>query len=266
MFLLCRLTVIACYHTVIWTKRPTWAYFNCVRTTEALFVTILLSMILGPSLLFAQGPHKTPNIESLTQELEGKGPDDVRALIVRRFGPPARDVGSGIQIEQWDVDGGILTLHPLQGPTFTKGGVLTHLMRTTNPAALCLFGSYEMDTGPEGHPSMFYYFGDLSLSFDHYKFTDSGSNLDHRSRQKSNFFMLHPDGLVEVKYASGVSAGTRLEDLSNGSPVAMVRFSAPNGPFSATYRIVANRSSMSLAFQGKGMPFQLTKGWVNYWR
>lgn len=113
---------------------------------------------------------------------------------------------------------------------------------------------------------MLYYVGDVSLSADHYEFTDSGSNLDHRNKQKNNFFMLHPDGLVEVKYVSGVNPETRLEDLPDGSPVATVRFSAQNGRVSATYRMVANRSSMSLAFQGKGMPFHLKKGWVNYWR
>jgi hypothetical protein len=237
-----------------------------MRATGVLFITMLLSMILAASLLFAQGPHKTPNIESLTQEVQGKGPEEVRALIVRRFGPPAREVGSGLQIEEWDVDGGILTFHPLQGPTFQKGGVLTRLIRTTNPAAVCLFGSYEMVTEPEGHLAMLYWIGDVSLSADHYRFTDSGSNLDHRDKQKNNFFMLHPEGLVEVKYASGVSAETRMEDLPDGSPVATVTFSAPNGRISATYRIVANRSSMSLAFQGKGMPFQMKKSWVNYWR
>jgi hypothetical protein len=121
-----------------------------MRATGVLFITILLSVVLAATLLFAQGAHKTPNIESLTQEVQGKGPEEVRALIVRRFGPPAREVGSGLQIEQWDVDGGTLTFHPLQGPSFNKSGVLTRLIRTTNPAALCLFGSYEMDTEPEG--------------------------------------------------------------------------------------------------------------------
>jgi hypothetical protein len=236
-----------------------------MRAIGVLFMTILLSVVLAATLLFAQGAHKTPNIKSLTQEVQGKGAEEVRALIVRRFGPPAREVGSGLQIEQWDVDGGILTFHPLQGPTFNQGGVLTRLIRTTNPAALCLFGSYEMDTEPEGHPAMLYYIGDVSLSADHYKFKDSGSNLDHRNKQKNNFFTLHPDGLVEVKFASGVSAESRLEALPDDSPVATVTFSAPDRRFSATYRIVANRSSMSLAFQGKG-PFQLKKGWVNYWR
>ena len=237
-----------------------------MKATVISVITILFSMMLGSALLFAQAPHKTPNIDSLTQEVQGKGPEDVRALIVRRFGPPAREVGSGVQIEQWDVDGGVLTFHPGTGPTFQKSGVLVRLMRTTNPAALCLFGGYEMDTGPEGRLAMFYYLGDLSLSADHYRFTDSGNNLDHRNKQKNNFFMLHPEGLVEVEYASGVSAETRLEDLPDGGPVAAVTFSTPDRRFSTTYRIVANRPSMSLAFQGKGMTFQLRKGWVNYWR
>jgi hypothetical protein len=237
-----------------------------MRTIGFLFISILLSLTLTDSLLIAQGRQGTPSIESLTKELQEKGPEEVRALIVRRFGPPVRNVGSGLQIEQWDVDGGILTFHPPQGPTFKKGGRLTRLIHTTNPAALCLFGSYEMVTQKEGRPAMLYYLGDLSLSADHYRFTDSRSNLDHRSMQKTNFFMLNPDGTVEVRYASGVRPETRLEDLPDGSPVATVTFVTPTRRSNKTYRIIANRTSMELAFQGEETSFKLTRGWVNYWR
>jgi hypothetical protein len=230
--------------------------------------SIAMVTLLAAGLLCLGSPKpQTPNVETLKAEIQGKKPDEVRALIIRRFGPPAREVGSGFQIEQWDVDGGVLTFHPLTGPTFSKGGVQTRLIRTTNRAELCLFGSYEMTTLPEGPNGMEYWLGDVSLATDsRYRFTDSGNNLDHRDGQRDNFFMLHPHGSAQVNYASGVSPKTRLEDLPDGSLVATVRFTAPDRRSSAVYRIVAYRTSMSLVFEGEALPFRMEKEWVNYWR
>jgi hypothetical protein len=205
-------------------------------------------------------------LRPLIQQVQGKDPGQVRDVIVRQLGPPARDIGSGFQIEQWDVDGGVLTFHTLQGPTFLKHGVLTHLIRTNNPPALCLFGRYEMVTASESQYRMKYWLGNVFLSDDCYNYTDSCDNLDHRQKQSNNFFMLHPKGLVQVKYSSGVTPETRLEDLPDDSLVAIVTFATPDRRVSKTYRIVTNRTSMSLAFEGDGMQFQMTKGWVNYWR
>ena len=222
---------------------------------------------LAGSLVYSAAAQGGREIASLTREIQGKTPDQVRALIVQRFGPPARDVGSGFQIEQWDVAGGVLTFHPLSGPTFEKNGVRTRLLRTTNPAALCLFGSYEMVTQPEAPYGLRYYLGDVFLSADRYKFTDSRSNEDHRKTQANNFFMLHPEGLARVEYSPGVTPTTRLEDLPDNSSVATVTFVTPDGRFRETYRIVANRTSMSLSLslEGKEGAFQVTRGWVNYW-
>lgn len=55
--------------------------------------------------------------------------EEVRALTVRRFGPPAREVGSGIQMNNRMWDGGILTFHPFQGPTFQNGRQRSALTR-----------------------------------------------------------------------------------------------------------------------------------------
>jgi len=106
-------------------------------------------------------------IDSLAREVQGKKPDEVRALIVGRLGQPTRDIGSGISIDQWDVAGGQLTFHPGTGPTFKKDGKIRWLIRTTNPAATCLFGSYQMTTIPDpaNHGNCFWT-GDLSLRAD----------------------------------------------------------------------------------------------------
>lgn len=226
---------------------------------------LLMVAALAGSLVYSAAAQGGPEIDSLTREMQGKTPDQIRALIVQRFGAPARDVGSGLQIEQWDVAGGVLTFHPIQGPTFEKDGVRTRLLRTTNPAALCLFGSYEMVTQPEGPYGLRYYLGNIVLSADRYRFIDSRSNEDHRKQQANNFFMLHPEGLARVKYSPGVTPATRLEDLPDNSSVGTVSFVTPDGRQRKTYRIVANRTSMSLSLEGKEEAFQVTKGWVNYW-
>jgi hypothetical protein len=224
--------------------------------------------VLAASLLsFAAQTPQAPNIEALTREVQGKGPGEVRALIVGRLGPPARDIGSGLSIEQWDVDGGVLTFHPLRGPTFEKGGLRTRLIRTTNRAAVCLFGSYQMSTLPEGPHGNTRWLGQVSLSADStYRYTRGHQDLEPRDRQSDNFFMLHPNGSAQVKYASGVGPESRLEDLPDGSPVATVTFVAGDRRFSKAYRIVAYRTSMFLVFEGEAIPFRLQRAWVQYWR
>ncbi len=76
---------------------------------------------------------------SFGKTLQGKSPDDIHTAIVDRVGPPTRHVGSGLRIDQWEIVGGVLTFHPLQGPSFTKDKVLTRLLTTNNPFADCLF-------------------------------------------------------------------------------------------------------------------------------
>jgi hypothetical protein len=226
-------------------------------------VAVALAANVFPVYVAAQG---VPDIEALIPQVQGKDASQVRALLIRQFGPPSRDIGSGLQIEQWDVDGGVLTFHPLQGPTFQKQGVRTRLIRTHNPASLCLLGSYEMVTASQSQHGMKYWLGDVVLSGDSYNYTDSHDNLDHREKQRDNFFMLHPKGLVQVKYASGITPETLLEDLPDDSLVATVTFAAPDRRVSKTYRILSNRTSMYLAFEGDEMQFRMTRGWANYWR
>ncbi len=72
-------------------------------------------------------------------------------MISKRLGPPQRDNGSGVRIEQWDVSGGVLTFHPYTGPTFfnRKAQKFFRLLRTTNPVHANLLQSYEMTTLPD---------------------------------------------------------------------------------------------------------------------
>ena len=114
---------------------------------------------------------------------------------------------------------------------------------------------------------MSYWLGNVSLvANSRYKYTDGRSNLDHRAEQRENFFILHPNGSVQITYAPGVTPETRLEDLPDGTTVATVTVAGQDGRSSHAYRIVAYRTSMSLAFEAEAMSFRLRKGWVNYWR
>lgn len=215
----------------------------------------------------AKNEPQAGEIDALTREIQGQEPDEVRAAVVRRFGQPARDIGSGLSIEQWDVAGGVLTFHPGTGPTFAKGGQTTRLMRTTNPAGDCLVGSYEMTTLPDpaNHGNCFW-LGNVALTpKGRYRYT-GGVSTSTRPGQEDNFFMHHPEGMARVEYAAGVTSQTRLEDLPDGTRVATVTF-VGDGEASKSYAIVASRSSMRLAFESpEPLVFRMDKGWVNYWR
>jgi hypothetical protein len=234
---------------------------------NALKAALLLAAIafLIP-LCVAAVPLNAPNIEALIPDVHDKRPNEVRALIVRRLGPPVRDVGSGLRIEQWDVDGGVLTFHPLVGPSFEKDGVHMRLVRTTNRAAACLFGTYEMTTLPEGPHGLRYWIGNVSLRASRYEYIGTRQNLDHRTGQTDNFFMLHPRGSVRIAWTSGATPDTRLEELADGTCVATATFVPRDNQGNSVYRIVAYRSSMTLAFEREAMSFQMDRGWVNYWR
>src|SRR3954462_14306509 len=238
-------------------------------TVNGVVVTafVISTLVLPRVEQTATPSSQSPAIEALIAEIQGKQSEQVRALIVARFGPPARDLGSGLRIDQWDVDGGALTFNPVDGVTFEKRGERTRLIRTSNLAASCLFGNYEMVTLPNGRDGMRYWLGSVSLAANsRYKYTESDQSLNRRAEQRDNFFILHPNGSAQITYAVGVTPETRLEDLPDGTSVATVTFVSEGVGASRAYRIVADRTSMSLAFQGEAMSFRLTRGWLNYWR
>jgi hypothetical protein len=208
-------------------------------------------------------------IESLTEEIQGKSPDEVVAVLLARLGPPPRDIPSGARIEKWDVEGGVLTFHSIDGVTFEKAGTRTRLIRTNNPVETCLFGSYEMlAPRPEGPYQMSYWLGNVVLQSDsHYRYKDAGQYRDQRSSQASNFFLRHAEGFVQVEYAPGISPRTRLEDMADGALVARATFKATDGKAIKAYRIVTRNETMRLEFESdEPMTFQLWTGWANKWR
>ena len=135
----------------------------------------------------------------------------------QQFGPAARDVGSGLSIHQWDVESGVLTYSGGLASFQTKGGKSVWLTATVNKALPALTANtFEMTTMPE--PQMKYWLGNLHLKPNStYEFVDSGQSLDHRTGHTLNFFMKHPNGRFETRFAPGCTGDTVLEDLTDGT-------------------------------------------------
>ena len=200
------------------------------------------------------------SLQSLAKEIQGQNGDIERA-ITSRFGS-GRDVGSGVRIELWQIDPGVLT-YSRGLVSFRAHGETVWLTRTINKATPTLMsGTFEMYTPPE--PQMKYWLGNLSLMPESaFKFVDSGQNLDHRAHQTENFFMKHPTGHIKVQFAPGCSSDTILERLSDGTLLCTLTFSAEDGSARTIYDVVAYPSERRLAFSVKKRPsnFLLEKGW-----
>ena len=227
-----------------------------------LFTSALLLMIL----LGCSQNAPSSDIDKFAATLQGKSPEQIRDLIEKKYGSPDRNIGSGLVIDQWDIAGGTLTFHPLAGPSFDNGKKVVRLMETTNLLKDCLFGSYEMYTLPDPniHGNQFW-IGNVSMTDSKYEFTDSNSNLDHRSGQKSNYFINHPSGTVRVNYSQNINSDTKLEDLADNHLVATIEFSSTDGVSHSKFDILVNSTDMRLVFESNKIPFEMNKGWSSYW-
>jgi hypothetical protein len=210
-------------------------------------------------------------IITLTRDIQGKEPDKIRELIIERFGPAQRDIGSGRRIEQWEIYDGVLTFSLGNGPTFfdpkTKKSI--RLLRTTNPVRSSLLRGYEMYTLPDpaNHGTCFW-LGNVKFAADlTYEFTDSGENRDHRSAQKENFFMLRPAGKVEVRYVAPIMPDTLLESVPEGAKIANLVFTSSDGKHEATFSITSSEQLRCLRFGAdKPLSFRMDTGWKSFWR
>jgi hypothetical protein len=204
-------------------------------------------------------------IERFQGKVASMNAQAVPAQAIAEFGRPSRDIGSGLSIPQWDVAGGVLTVHPLTGPTFqTADGHRLWLMPTSNPAQDNLLQNFEMTTPPDpkNHGDRFW-FGNVRITTDgEYRYTDSGTNLGDRGDQSNNFFIKHPEGRVQIDYAAGVAAHSRLEEVGERQ-IASLRFIPRDGgpPFECKVASSARSRSLSIAASS----FELTARWLNYW-
>lgn len=203
-------------------------------------------------------------IVSLAKQFGGKSPDEVRELIVRQFGPHHRDTGSGLSIPQWDVFGGVLTFHPLGGPSFFDPGTkkVTGLVPTHNTVRENLLRSYEMSSRDD-HRGQQHWLGSLEFpSPTTYRFTKSPLSANAK-----NFFTKYPTGTVVANLARGVADETLLESLEGDVPIAKLIFTSADGQKKAAFSIVSSEQSRSLKFVApKNNDFEMNKGWENFWK
>ena len=151
-------------------------------------------------------------------------PERVRAAIISRLGPPQRNVGSGLRIEQWDIAGGALTFHPYRGPTFSdpKTKKTLYLLPTANPVQVNLLQTYDMTTLPDptNHRTRFW-IGTLKIGTDQtYQFVESFQHIHEPRLHTETFFLRHPMGKVAIRYANSISSGTLLETMPEAFPLA----------------------------------------------
>jgi len=198
--------------------------------------------------------HTPTSIQMLAKEIQGKKEDEVSATIVKRFGPAARSIGSGIISPQWDVESGVLDYREGLVSFRAKGSKVVWLTATINKALLALTTDlFEMTTMPETQTK--YWLGDLRLKPDStYEFVDSGQSLDHRTGQKQNFFMTHPGGRFETHFAPGCTGDTALEDLADGTFLCSLTFLSTSGGPQVTYDIIVYPNERRLAFSTKRRP------------
>jgi hypothetical protein len=181
-----------------------------------------------------------------------------------RFGPPARDTGSGITRLQWDFDAGVLTVtDPESNPTFrfANGHTIT-LLPTRNEAKENILQRFEMTTLPDptNHGTRFW-IGNVHLGSDlSYRFVDSGSNHRDRGDQSANFFIRHPAGRLEITWCSGSSERALLEELGERK-IARLRFVAADGGARFDCDVVSSPESASLSMEAS--TFEMQARWLH---
>ena len=230
-------------------------------------VAVVLSIMAVLSLIpvaFITSKQELPQvIRDLTSKIQGQPLDTVRAIIIQRFGPAQREVGSGYQIEEWDIMGGVLTFHPVFGPDYASEGKDIWLLKTTNPVGENLIGSYELVSNEirfrDSHDEL----GDLQIRANMtYQFVDNGAIQDETKSERNNFFILHPTGRVQIRYVGKTTSQTLLETLPNHAKIAEVLFVSSDRRYQAKFDIVNDSEQRELVFSSaQSMAFEMNKSW-----
>jgi hypothetical protein len=203
-------------------------------------------------------------VEQFKAQIADMDAHQVLEAAVAQFGKASRNVGSGLSIPQWDIAGGVLTVHPLVGPTFRKAGRTTWLIPTSNPAQENLLQDFEMTTlpDPKNHGTQFW-IGTVRITREGtYRFVDGGSNHRDRGDQSSNFFMTHTEGRVEIVWDHGVHAQSHLESLGQRQ-IARLRFTSKDGDARLECGVSSSAESRRLSIIASS--FEMNAGWLHYW-
>lgn len=192
----------------------------------------------------------------LSAAIQGKSNRVIRWAILWRYGRADRDIGLLYTIEEWDLPGGVLTMHSEIGPSFTETSCARcwHLLDTVNPLGRCMLKSYELRGTASGKA---FALGELKLnpdttySYERRTVLPPGEPLPHF------FFMDHPVGKTEIHYEPGIGAETLLEDLSRDAVVARITFISSEGVesdgfavgYNSKFRLLEMRSESPFAFR-----------------
>lgn len=206
-----------------------------------------------------------PGVGKFQTSIAAMNANEVLAAATAEFGQPSRDIGSGLSIPQWDIADGVLTIHPLTGPTFRKAdGRVVWLMPTTNPVRDNLLQGFKMTTrpDPQNHGTRFWIGNVQITTHGAYRYTDSGSNLRDRGDQSGNFFVKHPEGRVDIIYPVGVDTHSRLEVLGERR-IASLRFIPSDGSSAFECSVASSAQARRLSIIGAS--FEMEAGWLNFW-
>lgn len=217
----------------------------------------------------AASPTKLPpKIVELQSSLAGMSRQEAYEITRKHFGNPARDVGSGFRIEQWDVGGGTLTFHQAVGPTFSDvSGSVTWLIATRNEVEANLHDSFEMYSLYEQDPNKNrtgYWLGNLELHpSGKFEYRDSGQHREYKKQFPRHFFADHIKGNFDIEYSAGVAATDALEGIDDGKEICRITFRS--GDDSKTFGIVTSREGRRLRFESGAQVFRMNRGWNQYW-
>jgi hypothetical protein len=203
-------------------------------------------------------------VEQFKAKIADMDAQQVLEAAAAQFGQPSRNVGSGLSIPQWDIADGVVTVHPLVGPTFRRADKTTWLIPTSNPARENLLRDFEITTlpDPKNHGTQLW-IGTVRITPEGtYRFEDGGSNLRARGDQSSNFFMSHTEGHVEIIWDLGVHAHSHLENLGHRQ-IARLRFTSKYGDSRLECSVSSSAESRRLSIIASS--FEMNAGWLHYW-
>jgi hypothetical protein len=253
-------------------RRSRWRIAAWVASMfTSMFATGCMGAVAQPREAFVPTPTTNaslpelidPRLEAFRGHIGRMDADQVLNAAIEHFGAPTRHVGSGILTPQWNLQGGVLSVHPTLGPTFvTHVGRTIWLIPTTNLAEENILRDYEMATLPDpaNHGTRMW-IGNLRIARDcTYRYTDSGMGLNIGD-QSNNFFVKHPQGRVRVIWPADVNAQSKLESLGVRE-VARLHFTSDDG---ATGEFAVTSSPESRRLTITGETFVLSAGWLRYW-
>ncbi len=212
-------------------------------------------------------PRLSPGIKQLIEDIQGKRPEEVRNLILSRFGPATYNIGSGLLIEIWDVENGSLSFDSFGGPTFVNDDGFFRLIRTKNRVLDNITESFEMlsfaDQDPKTNGNR-YNLGSLYLDKSgSYKYVD-GQYFDIVKDLPAHFFLFNSSGHYSIKFSKGISEEMLLEDIADNTIICQIEFTS-SGDKKQTFEIVSRKNMRTLSFNNKHLVFELRRGWSNSW-